>query len=127
MNYSCSIMVVIFSPRCPSIIMCSKEGNDVKSYESQLNMYQTLLILSLPQHFSMTTSFPSCFILVTTVDLPSFFDFPHPPRILTSALLLSLTATISKVLLVFVSAFPFLFIFIQVINSSTISNFKSLQ
>lgn len=75
----------------------------------------------------MTTSFPDRFIPFTIVDFPSF-NFPQPTRIPTSAPLLSLTATISKVLHLYLSPhFHFHLFFFHVINSLTISNFKSLQ
>lgn len=64
-----------------------------------------------PLIFSMASLFPDCFIPIHVVDVPSFFEFPHLTRILTSALLL-LIASISKICLYLSLSFHFhLFLF----------------
>lgn len=67
--------------------------------------------------FSTAASLLDCFIPANIANFPSFFDLPIPLEF-QHQLLLSLTSSVSKMLLIFVSVFSFLFILFQ--SSSTL-------
>ena len=97
--------------------------NNIKINLICTKFYSSYLHLHI---FSMTALFRH-YIPIHAAEVPSFFDFPHLARVLIFSLLLSLTASISKICLHLSLSFHFVYFHSHCHQLLTIRNLKSLQ